>query len=500
MKNDLQLANASLLPLRFRPIAGQMLITNDIGRYAWLSGDEFEALISDTLDENGALLKSLRARGFIRQPGHVTRLARDYRARNAFLDAGPNLHILITTLRCNYTCLYCHASRENMAHAEFDMSEDTARKAVDLIFQSTSPSINIEFQGGEPLANWPVLSFVVNYAKEKNLTAKKDLAFTLVTNLSLMDEEKLAFLVDNDIYVCTSIDGPRELHEKNRLYGQGSSYDLTVKWLNRFHDAYKARGYDIDLFHVDALMTATRHSLPLYKEIVDEYVRLGLKSIHLRPLNPFGFVNKTWDKIGYTTEEFAEFYKKALDYIISLNLQGVELIERMSSIYLSRILTNRDANYMELRSPCGAGIGQIAYNYDGQIFTCDEGRMMAKQGVDLFRMGHLETDGYGELLESDAVRTLVLASIQDGLPLCNECAYKPYCGVCPIYNYSTEGDLVGKGPSNGRCKLALSSFDALFGYLKREDPAIMKVFERWITLRQRQVEACDPKGCACEKG
>ena len=35
---------------------------------------------------------------------------------------------------------------------------------------------------------------------------------------------------------------------------------------------------------------------------------------------------------------------------------------------------------MELRSPCGAGTGQIAYYYDGNIYTCDEGRMLAEMG------------------------------------------------------------------------------------------------------------------------
>lgn len=484
--------NRDLAELRFRPLGDGILLTNDLGRWLFVSKEEFEAVLNggDALDPE--LRKRLDQKGFLKTRGYVGRAVNVLRQRNEFLEAGPNLHIMILTLRCNYTCLYCHASREPMSSTEFDMPIERAKRVVDTIFQTSSRAINIEFQGGEPLVAWDVLEAVVLYAENKNKEIGKDLAFTLVTNLSLMDEKKLAFLLDHNVYVCTSIDGPSELHERNRLFGGGSSYDMTVRWIDRFHEAYIKRGYDLDLFHVDALMTTTAYSLPLHKEIVDEYVKLGLKSIHMRPLNPFGFVQKTWDKIGYSAEQFAEFYNRSLDYILELNGKGVELIERMAAIYLTRILTDRDPNYMELRSPCGAGIGQIAYNYDGQVFTCDEGRMMAQMGDDIFRMGDVEKDEYSQLMESDAVRTLVLASVQDGIPHCATCVYKPYCGVCPIYNYATQGDLFGQMPNNGRCKLAMAGFDRLFTLLKQGDEQIDSIFEKWTTTRVRQIDACDP--------
>ncbi len=484
--------NKELAHLRFRKMNGKVLITNDVGRYAWLGQEDFDRLLSGDLDPGSELHEELARKEFLRGSNYTGRVVDIYRWRNEFLSDGPNLHIMILTLRCNHTCLYCHASRVPMDTDGHDMSIDTARSVVDLIFESTAGAINIEFQGGEPLANWDALRFVVEYATEKNREAGKDLAFTLVSNLSLMDEDKMKFLIDNQVYVCTSIDGPKELHEKNRVFTGGSSYDLAVEWIRRFNAEYEKRGYDPTVFHIDALMTTTRFSLPYWKEIVDEYLKLGLMSVHLRPLNPFGFVTNTWKTIGYSMEEFIDFYKKCFDYIVDLNLKGVQVIDRMSAIYLTRILTDRDPNYMELRSPCGAGIGQLAYNYDGQVFTCDEGRMMAQMGDDNFKMGHVDADNYVELMESEPVRTLVLASIQDGIPLCSTCSYKPYCGVCPIYNYVTQGDLFGQMPTNGRCQLALASFDHLFSYLMKEDREIDTIFQRWITVKTRQIDACDP--------
>ena len=48
--------------------------------------------------------------------------------------------------------------------------------------------------------------------------AHKIIRYSLVTNLSLMDEEKLEFILDNGIQVCTSLDGPEDLHDHNRLW------------------------------------------------------------------------------------------------------------------------------------------------------------------------------------------------------------------------------------------------------------------------------------------
>ena len=50
-----------------------------------------------------------------------------------------------------------------------------------------------------------------------------------------------------------------------------------------------------------------------------------------------------------------------------------------------------DPNYLDIRSPCGAGIGQIAYSYDGKIYTCDEGRMLGGMGDDIFCIGNVHS-------------------------------------------------------------------------------------------------------------
>jgi len=492
MRIDPDKVSKDLAGIRWRKLGEKYIVTNDSGRFLILSEAEFEKMLSGKFDEGDELRSKFEEKLFYRNADYESESIRVFKERNGFLNYGPNLHIIITTLRCNLTCVYCHASRASMEKTEFDMNEETARKVVDRIFETTSPSINIEFQGGEPLANWDVVRFIIDYAKKKNETAGKELAFSLVTNLTLMDEEKMQFLVDHDIWICTSLDGPKDLQEKNRIFTGGASYDSVVKWIKRFREEYVKRGFNTDVFHVDALMTTTRDSLSQWKEIVDEYVGLGIKSIHIRPLNPFGFVEKAWSKIGYSMDEFLDFYRKALDYIIKINLGGTDIIERQAALYLTKILSDRDPNFLDLRSPCGAGIGQVAYNYDGLIYTCDEARMMARMGDDIFEIGHLDNISYNDMMDSDAVKTLIFASTLENVPRCSNCVYKPYCGVCPIYNYKMQGDIFGDMYTSPRCHMTMDNMDTLFEYLAAGDTRITKVFERWITLKMRQIDAPDP--------
>src|SRR5690606_7218602 len=153
-------------------------------------------------------------------------------------------------------------------------------------------------------------------------------------------------------------------------------HQLAVYWIKRINQAYIDRGLDPSLYHVEALLTTTKSTLSMAKQVVDTYIGLGFKTIFLRPVDPFGFAERTRLLIEYPRGAYLEFYREAVDYMIELNKQGVEILERYAGIFLTKILRGTDPNFLDTRSPAGAGIGALAYNYDGNIFTCDEGRML----------------------------------------------------------------------------------------------------------------------------
>ena len=168
------------------------------------------------------------------------------------------------------------------------------------------------------------------------------------------------------------------------------------------------------------------------------------------------------------------------------------VLERFAAIFLTKILNGIEPNYLDLRSPCGAGIGQVAYNYDGKVFTCDEGRMLHEMGDDTFLIGDVAFSRYRDLMSHRTVRTLAIASNLDSQPDCVNCAYQPYCGVCPVHSHRTQGTLFGRMRESALCGVFKGVQDILFEKIVEDDPATMDVLRKWTTLRDRShiVQEC----------
>jgi uncharacterized protein len=482
---------------RFREVAGKMVLTNYEGNWIILEPDEFRAFAAGRVDPKSALYQRLSERNFVRDEYDVSRAAEMLRRRKAFVHHGPNLHLLVVTLRCNETCVYCHASRANMDATNTDMTPEIAEKAVDLALRSTHPAITIEFQGGEPLVAFPIVQHAIEYALQQNAQIGKQLEFTMVSNLALMTDEKLRWLLDRRVQICTSIDGPKALHDKqrkltfvpdapaNRRLPQASAYEEATSWIRRINDAYAEMKLDSTLYHVEALLTTTRETLSMPREIIDTYVALGCRALFLRPVDPFGFAERTRRVVEYPRSAYLQFYREAVDYMIELNKQGVEILERYAAIFLTKILSGEDPNFLDIRSPGGAGIGQLAYNYDGKIFSSDEGRMLYEMGDDTFLIGDVRTSSYRDIVGHPTIRAMSLASNLDGQPDCVNCAYQPYCGTQPEHNHKTLGSMFGRMRESSMCAVHKGIQDYLFEKLGRADADTLDVLMRWTTIRPR---------------
>ena len=475
---------------RFGRIGERVVVTNDVGDWELLDDSEFEDLLGGRIDEEHPRHAVLRAKGFLRDDLDVAGLATRLRRKRRFLGQGPHLGIVITTLRCNQNCRYCHASRTEMDRVDTDMSLETAKKVVDHIMQTPSPYLNIEFQGGEPTIAFETLKFIVQYSREKNRYEKKRLEHSLVTNMTYMTEEMAEWLVQNNVMICTSLDGPEEVHNYNRSWQKGSNaYSEVMKWISWFNERYIAIGRDPRLWHVDALMTTTRMTIDRWKDVIDLYVELGIRNIHLRPLNPFGFAMSTWKRIGYSPEEYMAFYQQCLEYILELNRKGVEISEGTASVFLMKMLTPDDPNFVDIRSPVGSGTGQLAYMYDGSIHASDEGRMIAAMGDDLFTLGHVDHTSFEEAANHPTTKAIAVASLLDSLPMCADCWNAPFCGVRPLHNYMLQGDLFGQRARTPKCKEHMGISRFLLSKLDGdEDGSVERIFRRWTISRPRDPE------------
>lgn len=465
-----------LLPFRFRRLKTSVFLTNIVGEYVFLPSTVFADFVNKRLPRSSAFYEELLTKHFLAGKNIETDLlASKLWTKKSFLSGFTKLHIFVLTLRCNSSCVYCQASRQNvLSSLHYDMDIDTARAAVRLMLQSPSKDITVEFQGGEPLLNFPVLKEIVIYSSNLNKDLGKRLSFVVCTNLSLLNEEMLTFFREHNVGISTSVDGPEQLHDKNRCRNiKDACYAVVVKNLA---ESQKALGFQ----NISALMTTTKDTLNFAKEIIDEYIRLGIGSIFIRPLNPYGFAVKTNKSIGYSVEEFLSFYKEAFNYIISLNRSGIFFPEAYATLLLRKILTPWPVGFVDLQSPTGNGFAVTVYNYDGDVYASDESRMLSEMEDSSFRLGNVFSDSYRYIYFGSAMQRLIDHGIAECLSGCSDCAYVPYCGADPVRHYATQRDSYGNRPSSDFCKKNRGILDFLLNFLENADEEVKTILWSWI--------------------
>src|SRR5215470_15161821 len=160
----------ALLPFNFERIgANQYLISNMVGDFIRLTQDEISNLVDLRLRPGDGLYERAYAAHLITGTNQTSQrqlLALRLRSRMSFLRQVTPLHIFVVTLRCEHSCPYCQVSRQSTDRSRFDMSEETAQRALKIALDSPCARIKIEFQGGEPLLNFPLIEKIVAAAKE----------------------------------------------------------------------------------------------------------------------------------------------------------------------------------------------------------------------------------------------------------------------------------------------------------------------------------------------
>jgi His-Xaa-Ser system radical SAM maturase HxsB len=470
-------ADYSLLPFRFTELDDENYVLSNIaGEYLVASKSVVPDLINHRLDPDHPTYVDLRARHFLvddKTSIASELLAIKLRTKYTRLSEFTGLHIFVVSLRCEHSCPYCQVSRQSQDKQQYDMTQEMASKAIDLTLRSPSANIKIEFQGGEPLLNFDLIKYIVLEARKRNQTVQKNLAFVIATNLALVTEEILLFCREHSIDISTSLDGPPDLHNANRPRPGKNSYEKATEGIRL---ARRILGRD----RVSALMTTTEASLSRVKEIIDEYLALEFKGIFLRPLSPYGFAIKTKSYRSYTTARWLEFYKQGIEYIVELNRLGLEFTEYYASTILKKMLTCDDPGYVDLMSPAGIGIGAVVYNYDGSVYASDESRMLAEMGEEKFRLGNVLENTYEEIFTSPNLLDPLEESFAYSVPMCNDCAFEPYCGADPVYHYGLQKDYVGRKPVSDFCLRSMETCRFLIQKME-SDPFVKKVFTTWAT-------------------
>ena len=462
-----------LLPFRFHIVRNRELLVNDLGDYLSLPRGSVQRIVDRQIRPDEELYKDLIASFFISErplPRLLDSMAVRLATRKAFLDHFTALHIFVLTLRCNQNCIYCQASSKECHHEGYDMSEESLRQAIDLMFRSPSPSLTMEFQGGEPTLMPHLIRKGIKYAEEKNRTEQRRITYVICTNCVAPTDEILDLCKRYGAVISTSLDGPHFLHKRNR--GKTDSYQKVVSGIAKVRQ-------ELGADRISALMTTSEYSLDYPREIIDAYRENGFHSIFIRALNPYGLAKENDDWTAYC-DRFVAFYKQALEYILEINKSGETFIEEFATLILRKILTPFPIGFVDLQSPSGIVNGVAVYNYDGYVYASDESRMLAEYDDYTFRLGRV-SDCYENLFYGRRVQEISRLWATEHIAGCADCAFQSICGADPVRNYSTQGDMYGFRPTSNFCRKHKAIIEYIFELLTERREEVLPIFKSWIT-------------------
>jgi uncharacterized protein len=136
---------------------------------------------------------------------------------------------LIPTRNCNLGCQYCDFVSPGVEHSQ--MSVALARSAVDayigLLLGAKKTNLELHFFGGEPFFAWDVVFFAVEYARHQAAAAGLETHFEVITN-GVFSAERCRWIADHFDMVVLSLDGPAEVHERQRPSRNGSPTYATI--------------------------------------------------------------------------------------------------------------------------------------------------------------------------------------------------------------------------------------------------------------------------------
>lgn len=259
------------------------------------------------------------------------------------------LMYIIPNNNCNLMCKYCFIGKLNNQHP-IKMNTETLYNAIDKFYNHLK-DINyhegkIIFYGGEPLISFDLIEKCVNYINENNY----DIMVNMVTNGTLLTEKMADFFKDNNVGIGISIDGPKDITDKNRIYYNDflSVYDKTFKSIEMLQN--KNIEFNLSITIANDLL-----------QNQEEFLK-WIKSINVK--------NIAYNILHYTspTDEWKKYYREATKFLIKSNNELFNLginDERINRKYTS--FYNNEFKFQD----CGAkGGNQICISPDGNIDIC----------------------------------------------------------------------------------------------------------------------------------
>ena len=377
--------------------------------------------------------------------------------------AYENLYLFefLVTPGCNLSCVYC-ANNGAVGSAKYKATPEVATLFIDRVAEyvhtrRVKTSLTIEFTGGEPLLNFPVIKHTVDYARR--VWARLNLPpiqFSIVTNGTLVNDKLIAFILEHGVEtvgISVSIDGTAFVHNDQRPFpNKKGSFDRVVANLRRLQSA----GIPV----TGTVSVITSHSQTKLTSMSRSLIELGFREFLFSPVAPIGRAHGSSLEIdpgAYTENLFA-----CLNEVLRPHFDRTgEVIPEATLAVTFAYLLSPERWYMCRRSPCGGARNIVAVMWNGNVYPCAMAPLSSP-----FCLGNIRDNSFDELLCSPSAQRYHGRSV-DTLSPCHDCFYRSWCqSPCPRATYQCANTL--DAPSY-YCELMQHLYDRALGYLLRAD-------------------------------
>ncbi|MBI4471798.1 MAG: quinohemoprotein amine dehydrogenase maturation protein [Acidobacteria bacterium] len=269
--------------------------------------------------------------------------------------------VLNVTNKCNLSCKYCYEYGEDKLAAPAAtrfMDEKTAFESVEFLLKrgASTPRLTLTFFGGETLLNFKVVRSTVEYARRRARESGKTIDFSLTTNATLLTDEVIRFLTENHVGVTISIDGPKELQDRFRVYSDGrGSYDQVLPRIKSLLANHRTRP-------IGARVTLTSQVMDVIR-IFDHLIDVGFYEVGFAPVTTSPNTLYAIGDSGF--DSMLEQFTKLAERYVEKAVKGEYLGFSNITDQLQEIHTGVTKNYA-----CGAGLALLGVSPSGDIALC----------------------------------------------------------------------------------------------------------------------------------
>lgn len=360
-----------------------------------------------------------------------------------YLEGGDDVKLTLmvdATNRCQLRCGYCYYGEKSNELMDVKKVLAACTKVATL-FSQRLKGVNINYMGGEPLLAWDRILDLNELAKVYFNETGIPFHWSMTSNLVALDEAKTEHMIREKAGIHCSIDGPQDIHDRNRPFENGlGSFSKVVKNIPL---ALRITPDDT------ARVTVCPEDAERLPEITHEILDYGFKKVGLFPVNAN----------GWTIKAVADWQKGIFD--------AFKLVQKIFGKEKEVITfirpTIRGGESKKSFSYCGAGKGLWGIGVDGFLYFCHQ--MTNCKELAIIDAASSSVEKIRAAIEGSSLPPRTPAVFKS----CSNCQALDFCeGGCWAVNFFTNGSAIM--PEKSNCALSVATAEAIGKMMYIDEP------------------------------